>query len=231
MPVCSAMNIIAIGITGFKDGNGIAEFREGFAVARDIRERVLFDPTAEFASGISGGGEVCYTFARERAQDLAGLLDMAGWMGVDSYNPIYPSTDRVLTNLLVARTTGLSDAAALQFITTDSNFLVSCGAVVQDFFFDGGHEVAPDSVKTAGFNWLLSQRVKPGPDDQANSAALAADWQSRIAGGQADAVLRECVATLMTQPRTWNALQAQLIVDSLETNYNSFRLLGIDNFA
>jgi hypothetical protein len=31
-----------------------------YAVTRDIRERVLFDPTAEFAGGFSGGGECSY---------------------------------------------------------------------------------------------------------------------------------------------------------------------------
>lgn len=231
--VCSELNIIAVGLTGVSDGTGtneIAVHLEGYAVARDIRERVLFDPTAEFASGVSGGGEAAYWLGHDRAQHWAGLLPMAAWMGVNVGDP-YGTTNRVLTNLLVARTTGLSDAASIQNLVPDSNYLVSCGAVVQDFLFDGGHEVAPDFIKTDALYWLLAQRVPPGPNDQANSMVLAAGWNAQIAAGQEDAVLLECVNTLMNQPRTWNALQAELMMDRLETNYASFRTLAIDNMA
>ena len=50
--VCSNLNIICVGIVGPRNGNGWdIVMRESAAVTRDIRRRVLFDPTAEFASG------------------------------------------------------------------------------------------------------------------------------------------------------------------------------------
>ena len=45
------------------------------------------------------------------------------------------------------------------------------------------------------------------------------------------AVLRECVAVLMSQPRSWNAYQAQLVLDDLEADYDTFRTLAVDNLA
>ena len=229
--VCSNLNIIAVGIVGSK--NGVpwdTEFKEFYAVSRDIRQRVLFDPSAEFVGGFSGGGECSYFFSRMRAQHVAGVLAMGGWLGRTSVSA-YTTTDRVQANLLVARTTGTTDTGGNYYLVPDSNYLASCGAVIQDWFFTGGHSVAPDSIKTSSLTWLLNQRVAPGPDDQSSALTQAADWRSRIAAGQAGTVLRECVITLMTGPRTWSALQAELVMDDLMANYSSFRTLEIDNLA
>ncbi len=79
---CANLGIICVGITGSANGVPWArELREMYAVTLDIRERVLFDPTAEFAGGFSGGGECSYMFSRLRAQHVAGLFEMAGWLG------------------------------------------------------------------------------------------------------------------------------------------------------
>src|ERR1039457_1009968 len=109
---------------------------------------------------------------------------MGGWLGRSGNPPIgipinYYSTDRVLANLLVARTTGTSDTAGLFYLPYDSNYLATCGAVVKDWSFSGGHVTAPDSVKTACLNWLLNQRVSAGPNDQSNSLIQAANWRTR----------------------------------------------------
>ncbi len=133
------------------------------------------------------------------------------------------------TNLLVARTTGTTDTGGSYYNPSDSNYLAACGAVIKDWSFSGGHQTAPDSVKTACLQWLLSSRIPAAASDRTNSLAQAIDWRSRITAGQSEAVLRECVATLMSQPRTWFALQAQLVVDDLMTNYNSFRSLNVSN--
>src|SRR5882724_9204174 len=80
--ICSSLNIICVGITGSRNGRTwILELPEMYAVTRDVRERVLFDPTAEFAGGLSGGGECSYMFSRLRAQHVAGVFDMACWLG------------------------------------------------------------------------------------------------------------------------------------------------------
>jgi hypothetical protein len=159
---------------------------------------------------------------------------MGGWLGrINDGGPHvnYYSIDRVQTNLLVARTTGTTDTSTIFYNPLDSNCLATCGAVVKDWSFSGGHSSAPDSVKTDCLSWLLSQRRPAGINDRSNSVAQAANWRSRVTAGQSETVLRECVTTLMSQPRTWNAYQAQLAVDDLMTNYNSFRALAVDHLA
>jgi hypothetical protein len=234
--VCSSLKIITVGIESSENGAPlILVLRDFYAVPHDLRQRVLFDPSAEFVGGFSGGGENAYIFSRFWAQHVAGIFAMSGWMGCTfgySTNglPVYYSTSRVQTNLLVARTTGSSDnITQTTFLAPDGDFLVSCGAVVQDWTFSGGHAIPPDSLKTTCLNWLLSNRTPAGPNDQSNSMTQADNWRSRAASGQTEAVLRECAATLMNQPRTWFALEAQLVMDDLMTNYNSFRLLNVSN--
>jgi hypothetical protein len=235
--VCASLNIITIGVVDTSNNTFKDDYlRQYCAIARDIRKRLLFDPTAEFVGGISGGGTRAYYTSRFRAQHVAGVLELAGWLGrgYSGYYGIsvtYQSTDRVQTNLLVARTTGINDEAGFFYNPCDSNYLATCGAVIQDWYFNGGHEVPPDSVKTDCLNWLLSQRTPAGPNDRANALTQAANWRSRIATGDAGTVLRECVNAQMNYPRTWRALQAELVMDDLMTNYNSFRLMSVDNLA
>jgi Immunoglobulin domain len=233
---CSLSNIICVGI--LNSANGVPwtkELREMYAVALDVRERVLFDPTAEFAGGLSGGGECSYMFSRLRAQHVAGLFEMAGWLGREEFSPPdgpqYYGIDRVQTNLLVARTTGTSDNGTLVYVPFDSNYLATCGAVIQDWYFDGGHEVPPSSLFPTVFSWLLNERISAGPSDNANAYLLYTNWQARIAAGQQQSVLRECVSNLMNFPRSWYAYQAQMTLDHLLTNYTVFRSLDVSNLA
>jgi len=113
----------------------------------------------------------------------------------------------------------------------DSNYLASCGAVIHDEYFVGGHEVPPDTVKSNCLVWLISQRVPAGPNDQFNALAQAADWFTRIAAGEKETVLRECVVALMSHPRSWSALEAQLVLDDLMLDNDSFRPLAVNDLA
>ena len=231
---CANLGIICVGITG--SANGVPwtkELREMYAVTLDIRQRVLFDPTAEFAGGASGGGVCSYMFSRLRAQHVAGVFEMAGWLARgNSWATVqYYGIDRVQTNLLVARTTGTSDTAALFYNPYDSNFLATCGAVIKDWSFNGGHGTAPSSLFSPILTWLLSQRIPAGPSDYTNAFMLYTNWQDRIAAGQQETVLRECVSNLMNFPRSWYAYQAQMTLDHLLTNYTVFRSLNVSNLA
>jgi len=235
---CASLNIIVVGITGTKNGVPWDKvMREIYAVTYDVRHRVLYDPTAEFAGGESGGGECAYMFSRMRAQHVAGLLEMAGWLARENQGASvqYYGTDRVLTNLFIARTTGTNtsspDTGSEFFNVFDAAFLTNCGAVINDFYFNGGHSTPPESLKIPCLSWLLSQRVPAGPNDQSNALAQANGWQSAIAASQQESVLRECVSTLMNQPRTWFACQAELTLDQLLTNYTVIRTLDVSNLA
>ncbi len=233
--VCASLNIIVVGLIRSQNGGTWDEsIQEDYAVTRDIRQRVLYDPTAEFAGGFSGGGECSYMFSRIRAQHVAGVFAMGGWMGRGNLGASvsYYGTDRVLTNLLVARATGTTDNGTIFYNPFDSNYLASCGAVVQDWYYSGGHTInVPDSVMSAALSWLLNNRIPAGPYDQASALVLATNWQSRITAGQQESVFRECVSNLMTHPRSWLAYQAQLTLDQLMTNYTAVRSLNVSNLA
>jgi len=157
------------------------------------------------------------------------VFEMAGWLG--RVNPQYYGIDRVQTNLLDARTTGTTDAGATFYNPLDSNYLATCGAVVNDWWFNGGHQVPPAPVFSPIFSWLLSQRVPAGPADYTNAFMLYTNWQARIAAGQQESVLRECVSNLMNFPRSWYAYQSQLTLDQLLADYTTFRTLNVSNLA
>ena len=234
--VCSALHMIVIGVMSSANGATLdLVLRDFYAVPRDVQQRVRFDPSAEFVAGFSGGGENAYIFSRFRAQHVAGIFAMSGWMGC-VYGPqgtvVYYTTSQMQTNLLVARTTGtFDDYTQTNWLAPDGSFLVSCGAQVKDWTFIAGHSIPPDSLKTTCLTWLLTNRIPAGATDETNSLAQADNWRSRAAAGQTEAVLRECVSTLMNRPRTWFALEAQLVMDDLMTNYNSFRSLNVTNLA
>ncbi len=227
----SQSNIIGIGMTASRNSApaGTME-RQAWAVTRDLRKRVLFDPTAEMAGGISGGGWSAFDFSRMQGQHISGVLEMAGWLGVNSGSP-YPSTKREQTNLFVAWTVGDSDGSGYIF-PYDSNYLANvCGDTLKYWTFSGGHVAPPTDVQLQCFSWMLTNRIPPGPTDQADSQVRLANWRARAAGGDVESVVRECVGALMGHPRSWDALQAEIALDELEGNYETFRTINIANFA
>jgi hypothetical protein len=238
--VCSNLNIIVIGVVSSKNGASWPFiYRDFYAVPRDVQRRVLFDPTAQFVSGESGGGDEAYDFTRFWPQQISGIFAMSGWMGrvFNGFTNgvsfvLYYNDDHFMPNLLVARSTGTSDnPTQLGFLPYDGAFLTTCGANLQDWWFEGGHTYAPDPLKTIALQWLVAQHTPASPYDATNAIAQAANWRSRATNGQAEAVFRECVFTLMNQPRTWPALEAQIVMDDLMTNYNTFRTLNVSNLA
>ena len=81
--VSASMQIIVIGVINSYNGmSWDVVLRELHAVTRDVRQRLVFDPTAEMATGFSGGGVVAYEYSRYRGQHVSGILPMGSWMGV-----------------------------------------------------------------------------------------------------------------------------------------------------
>lgn len=234
LTTCSNLNVIVVGLLRSKnDTPWDTVLREIYAVTRDVRQRVLYDPTAEFAGGFSGGGLCSYMFSRIRSQHVSGVLEMAGWLGRINLGTSvsYYGLDRVQTNLLVARISGTSDTGAFFYNVFDGAFLARYNAVIQDWTFNGGHAVPPASTLSAALSWLVSNRIPAGPNDRDDALAQANDWQTRIAGGQRESVLHECVSNLMIHPRSWFAYQAQLTLDQLMANDTVFRSLNVSNLA
>lgn len=230
---CSNLNIIDVGLINPADSTPWnVVLRDFFAVPRDIQQRVLFDPTAVFVGGLSGGGEYSYVFSRFWPQQVSGVLPMGGWLGYVNSGPtqiLYNSTVRVQTNLLVARTTGTSDTAGNFYLPYDKEFLTNCGAIVADWSFSGGHTYAPTSVQIECLQWLLSERTPAGSNDESLAVAQAQDWLAEAAAGRTETVVSNCIATMMNQPRSWYSFEAQVVLDDLMTNYNSFCLLNVSN--
>ncbi|MCX6878473.1 MAG: hypothetical protein NTW21_32360 [Verrucomicrobia bacterium] len=223
--VCANLQIITIGIRASGAWDPI--LRNIHAVTRDVRQRLRFDPTAEMAAGFSGGGVAAYEFCRFRAQHAAGVYAMGGWLGRSG---TYYAVDRVQPQLLVARSTGTTDTNARYYVPADRNYLYSCGALVTDWDFVGGHEIPPDATKTAALTWILTHRVQDEPDDSTLAQMQATEWRTRIGAGGGANVLREAVSVLMHQPRSWYAYQAQLILDQLLDD-PGFRTLDVTGLA
>ena len=204
-----------------------------YAISRDVRTRILYDPSQEFAGGLSGGGECSYMFARLRGQHVAGVIECAGWLGRINVGASvqYYGIDRVQTNLLVMRTTGSTDTGAQFYDGFDSNFLATCNAQVTDFPFSGGHAYPPSSTLRSCLQQLIALHQGNGPNDQQNALTLYTNWQARIATNDGNNVLRECVSNLMSFPRTWFAYQAGLTLDQLLANYNAFSQYDVSNLA
>ena len=233
--VCSNLQIITVGFFHENGASWDYILQDIHAVTRDIRQRVVFDPTAEMASGLSGGGWASYAFSRFRPQHVAGVIPMGAWMGVELLNgeyisPRYQISDRVPAHLLVARTTGTTDWGAADYLLSDKSFLTSCGAAVNDWRFTGDHEVAPDNVKTAALTWILNNRIMAGTNDRADALTQANNWRARISAGERQDVLREAVYVLMELPRSWIAYQAQLILDQLMGD-TTFHALDVEDLA
>ncbi len=228
--VCADLQIIVVGIINSRNGASWDVInKEVFAVTRDIQQRVLFDPTAEMAAGFSGGGWVSYEFSRLQGQQVAGVFAMGSWLGVKGYD--YATTDQVRSGLLVARAAGSSDVGANNYMSGDRSFLVeTCAAIVQDWSFSGGHSVAPDTIKTAALTWILTNRAQAGTSERVAALAQRAAWRARIAAGDRQAVVRESIGVLMNQPRSWNAYQAQGILNELMSG-GSLRGLDVENLA
>lgn len=223
------LQIIVIGLLDFADGVGWDDvYHELYAVTRDVRQRLTFDPTAEMAGGWSGGGVASYGFSRFRGQHTAGVVPMGGWLGIR--DGIYPVESWVRSGLLVARTTGNTDSGGLYYLSADGSYLVKCGAVVKNFSFVGGHQPAPLEVQTAALTWILNSRMLGGPFERATALAQASDWQARIAAGGRQAVLNEAVAVLFSNRRNWFAYQAQRILDQL-MDEAAFRTLDTSALA
>lgn len=234
LTACQNHNCICIGVTNTHNNmSWDLVLKAMYAVSRDVRTRVLYDPSQEFAGGLSGGGECSYMFARLRAQHITGLIEVAGWLGRGNSGASvqYYGIDRVQTNLLVMRTTGSSDTATVFYNPFDSNFLATCNVKITDYTFSGGHSFPPDATLESCMQQLINLHSANGPNDQSNALVLYTNWQARIAIGDGNNVLRECVSNLMNFPRTWFAYQAELTLDQLLTNYNAFGRYDVSNLA
>ncbi len=234
LTACQNLNYICVDLTNNINGQSWDQRMAAmYAVSRDVRTRILYDPSEEFAGGLSGGGECAYMFARMRAQHVAGVMECAGWLGRGNSGASvqYYGIDRVQTNLLIMRSTGNTDTSSEFYLPFDSNYLATCSVRIQDYPFSGGHEYPPESTLQYAMERLSILHRANGPNDEQNALMLYTNWQARIAAGGGNSVLYECVSNLMNFPRTWFAYQAELTLDQLLTNYAAFSQYNVCNLG
>lgn len=176
---------------------------------RDLRQRVNYDPTALFVGGMSGGSVVSAEATKWYRPHVAGVLAMGPWLQ-GFRRPI----DRYLPGLVWARTIGTTDTARYH-APADRAHLESFGVVVEDFWFEGGHTLPPQDVKEEAIDWLLDNRVKPGPFDFHLAAMQEITWRQMIDDGQKPQVVQECMDAITSSPRTYMSHHAQIVLDSL----------------
>jgi hypothetical protein len=225
--VASELGMIVVGIRESSNEVDWSDFVDVvYAATRDIRKRLRFDPTAEFTTGWSGGGYEAYMHSQILRQEVSGVYAMCSWM------PQYNSTYRYSSNLLVTRGNALADKTGLNGDwAPDGTFMDSIGIKHYDTWFPGPHAVAPDTNKLDCLTWLLNHHTPAGTNDESLAAAQAASWRSRLTNGEAQRVFSEAFNTVMTSPRSYLENQAQLIVDQVMTNYETFRTFNITNLA
>lgn len=213
--------IIIVGLLDSKNSRPYKEeYPNNYAVLRDIMERLNYDPTAVYAAGFSGGAWSSYDMTKFFRPHLTGVLAMGGWLGGQYYN-----YDRYRSGLLVARTTGTNDTAAYYYLPLDRSYLERYGVIISDYTFSGGHRVAPVTAQRPAIDWLLENRA-PAEEGAYEAAQLArSDWEARLAAGDELSVYEECVNTLLNEPLSYLAREAQLVVWQMMDDYESFSLL------
>lgn len=188
------------------------------AMMLDLRHRVNYDPTAVFAAGLSGGGVTSFRLAQAYFPEIAGVLSMGGWL-MD-----YQMVIRYMDGLLVARTAGNTDHAVLDYNYHDQRRLWSAYNVeVQDWYFTGGHTLAPANVRRECLLWLLNARLRAGRNARDAAAQRGAGWRTRIAQGERAPVFKECLQAVLHRPRTHDAREAQMVLDDLLGDFATLR--------
>ncbi|MDA3925823.1 MAG: tetratricopeptide repeat protein [Kiritimatiellae bacterium] len=217
------LQVIVVGELAYRNGPRNADIIGSvFATLRDVRQRIEFDPTAQFTAGMSGGAWQAYNVARWHPTSISGVIAAGGWLGKE-YGPWY----RHGRGLLVARGSGEGDWGANGSRRRDANFLSQFDAKIRDWSFPGGHIDIPTGIKIEIMQWLLSERTHPHAASREVAAEKARLWRAANDRGDGGRVFVECIRSLLENPRTWLALEAQKVVDDMMRDYARFQALSL----
>ncbi len=218
------LQVIVVGELAYRNNRSISDIIGSvFAMLRDVRQRIEFDPTAQFTAGMSGGAWQSYSVARWNSTSICGVMAMGGWLGMQ-YEPWF----RHGTGLLVARGAGVDDKGSNRMSKRDSTFLSRFNATVKDWSFPGGHVDAPTPVKVEMLQWLLDERTSQDDVAQKSAEAQWAEWNTKCEQGNDGTVFVECVEAVLEHPRTWIAYEAKKIIDRQLQDYSKFQGLSLD---
>lgn len=218
------LQVIIVGELAYRNNRPISDIIGSvFATLRDVQNRIEFDPTAQFSAGMSGGAWQSYNIARWNSASICGVMAAGGWLGME-YEPWF----RHGTGLLVARGAGVDDKGSNRMRNRDSKFLSNFNATIKDWSFPGGHVDIPTSVKIEMLQWLLEERATQAGAEQKIAEAQGTKWNAKCKQGDGNSVFVECVDSLLKNPRTWIAYEAQKIIDRLMQDYTKFQKFSLD---
>lgn len=115
-----------------------------------IEAAVPHDPKRVFMGGISGGGWRAFHYSAQVPRPWAGIYANCSWVGDAKYwNLPYPK-------MRVVMVSGDKDYG-LHTLDKDVEVISKSGSKISIQAFEGGHQVAPPSVMTKAFRWLLGE--------------------------------------------------------------------------
>lgn len=115
-----------------------------------IEQAVPHDPKRVFMGGISGGGWRAYHYSAQIDRPWAGIFANCSWVGDKKYWDLpYPKMRVVMVD-------GDKDYGRYS-IEKDVEVIRKSGSEISVQAFEGGHQVAPPSVMTKSFKWLLGE--------------------------------------------------------------------------
>ncbi len=213
------LQVIVVGNLGYRNNRpNYKIIGDVHAMLLDIRQRIEFDPTAQFTAGMSGGAWQSYNIARWHPKSISGVVAIGGWLGME-----YDSRFRHREGLFVARGCGVNDRGSNAMRKRDANFLSLFDAEIRDWSFPGGHVDAPTNIKTEMVEWLLAKREIQNNQDRKQAATKSQHWHTAVKQNRGSRVMVECVQATLTHPGTWLALEAQKMIDDLTKDYKLFQ--------
>ncbi|EDM26085.1 phosphoglycerate kinase [Lentisphaera araneosa HTCC2155] len=186
-----------------------------YAIQRDIKSRIHFEPGRQFAAGMSGGAATTYVFARRFYSQISGAIPMGGWLGFNTN----PNDHWQLSGYKVVRTCGNNDKGAKSYIKRDKDILATHNIEIKDLSFNGGHSPAPYPVQINAIDWLLEKR--PLAKDQQAAEKFYLQSASLIHSKLAGTVLVDSLSIMRNQPYTWTSFRARKLYEEVLYTYGT----------
>jgi len=128
-----------------------AELLERFKeLLPQIEKTVPHDPARVFMGGVSGGGWRAFHYSAQIKRPWAGIFANCSWVGDEKYWDLpYPK-------MRVVMVSGDKDYGRYS-LEKDIEVIGKSGSAISVQAFEGGHQVAPPTVMTKSFRWLLGE--------------------------------------------------------------------------
>ncbi len=150
-----AVKMTLVSCETFQNSDDTPEIEDGYLerfkeLLPQIEQVVPHDPNRIFMGGVSGGAWRAFHYSAQISRPWAGIYSNCGWVGDKKWWDLpYPKMRVVFLNgdRDYGRNTNTNDIPIIQ----------KSGSEISIQVFEGGHQVAPPSVMTKSFRWLLGE--------------------------------------------------------------------------